>query len=397
MTQKRVLKKLFFLLLVFFISAVIVVCVAEIGMRIFMKTNPSELFVQREEYFPYLACLPTKGLANPDKKYVGYNRKGWLYQYKGKQTISYVGQRYHFMFHDKEREALNQDNYRIFFLGGSAAAGIGTTGPARYFEILEKAIDRPYSVKTVPAAFPGINSVHENILFHLLLLPNNPDFVVIFDGFNDVGLVPMFQCRPGDPAATSIFYGLKHNVFFNARLWLAVRSRLYATLALRSLIADISEYQEMLCNDKKFRNALMTSITNIYLDNVEQMIESCRLRNIEVLYVLQPSPDLLIMRRDQGEFSIKDSSYAEFVNRTTKTPGGLLRPADFIAQTYEHIINEIHKRPIIKECFIDISEEFDLNSFIDFVHLNKNGQKILAKELLPYLEKKIPAQLPANR
>lgn len=63
-----------------------------------------------------------------------------------------------------------------------------------------------------------------------------------------------------------------------------------------NLFSDRFKFQKFIDRYIKNPNDLILheeSIVNVYLTNVEQMIVSCKLRNIPVLYVLQPSLDML--------------------------------------------------------------------------------------------------------
>lgn len=380
----------FFLIMV--LSIIVSVVILEIWARYKSHgSNVSPPILSERNYYPYLENIKLYNTSNEVIKEAGYTKGRSLYQYKQEKQLKYAGERFEAVFQDRYADAKDLDSYRIFFIGGSVASGVGAGPKERYFEVMETMIHKPYSVKMIPAAIPAITSSQENILFHLTVLPNKPDFVVIFDGWNDVNHSAMFSIRPGDPPRMSALYSRHYSIFYNFQLYLASISKLYEKILVTGVRKDMKAYRKYLIDNDNFRNKLMESIVNVYLTNVEQMIVSCKLRNIPVLYVLQPSLDTLFRLHSKYADKEEKNKVKEEIKRIDNSnPWASDRFPDFIADTYERISEEIARRPLIMEHFVDLQDAISVKLFIDPVHFDERGHRQFAKALLPYIEQHLP-------
>ena len=85
-----------------------------------------------------------------------------------------------------------QDNpdYRIFFVGGSTAFGVGSTSDnttiSGYLQKIFSNSYPRYNIEVVNAGIPNAYSFTEQNLIKAKLLSYDPDLLIIYDGYNDV-------------------------------------------------------------------------------------------------------------------------------------------------------------------------------------------------------------------
>ena len=91
-------------------------------------------------------------------------------------------------FRGSRLDLTDDDNYRIFFLGGSTAFGIisstdDTTIPA----LLEKKLHTDgFSVKVINAGVPSFTTRDELYYIEHHILNYKPDLIIMYDGWNDI-------------------------------------------------------------------------------------------------------------------------------------------------------------------------------------------------------------------
>lgn len=339
-------------------------------------------------YQPYLehANLPTIGPGETEPEKAGYSKARLMYQYRRNALVGSAGERFAHVFQGEEKSTADRFVDRMFVLGGSVAFGQGASGPDRYYKQLEARLGGKWRV--IPAALGAINSTQENIILHLVVLPLQPDFVVILDGWNDVVLPSLFSVRPGDPMTMSTLYQKYFHPLFNLRVALAKRSWLANKLLLRSLRLDRREFLDFLEREPKFRENLLDSAARVYVNNLETMIESCRARGIRVLHALQPSADVMLAR-EASRFT--DAEKQDYEERMSSIPWANMGLRSFIDEAYRKIELQIAARPWAKES-IGFNGELSLSQFVDPVHLNAEGQRALAAVLARHLGPRLLGQ-----
>jgi lysophospholipase L1-like esterase len=339
-------------------------------------------------YFPYLEHsnipAPGEGKSQPEKS--GYRKNRFMYQYTKKEILRHAGQRFDHIYQDKTLDAANTDLYRVFFMGNSLAYGFGIDLPNRYYSILQRDFDvKKQNIRIIPAAVSAINSTQENILFHMAVLPQKPNFVVLINGWNDVMLPAIFNIRPGDPMTMSPLYGKYDHLFFNLLIRVCQKSNLASRLVTKLLESDRKDFINLFNNDLEFRDSISQSIVNVYMHNLETIAEGCRYRGIEFLHVLQPSGDVL-WERSKDQFSHEQQK--SFLERMDDYPWAKLKLGPFLSELYSRICTEIAKKEWASDSY-DPMAAFSLDHFSDPVHLNQEGQVVLAKELEKLIEHRI--------
>lgn len=370
---------------------------AEGGVRLFGERTHDSMAAVRLNEFPYLGTLNLQpreqitagpygiyelhpagelrpSLAQRDMPgMLGYAPSGVLYQYRGGEVRS-SGEMFDGIFQHARAAVDDRRALRVFFLGASVAFGWGVADEEKYFARLEGMLQRPYPLRAIPAAIPAINTTHENVLFHLTVLPHAPDVVVIINGWNDVMHPFQFGVRPGDPYYTSQLFSRHSDLFFNLRLWLSRRSQLYGNLFSQRISAEVERFQrELMAPEAQARREqLRESIVAVYLANMRQVIESCVLRHIPVLLVLQPLPDYAKKLRGEAGYDT------------------------FLTDAYDRLRQELTTQPWAREHFVDVLEKMRPGDYLDPLHFNAGGQQQFATALQPALEQVLPASWPGR-
>jgi len=134
--------------------------------------------------------------ANEKPRPPGIGYKNEFYQYstflgyvpkKNSSGTGYHINRYHLRYDDfpEEKEA---NEIRIFVTGASVAWGHGVSQSDTYAYVLEKSLSAQYpklKIRVIIAAVGMYVSTQERIFFENIVLPLNPDIVMMFSGWND--------------------------------------------------------------------------------------------------------------------------------------------------------------------------------------------------------------------
>lgn len=332
--------------------------------------------ITKVHYLPYLEHSNFSFASSPNEvaELSGYQKNRFLYQYTKKEIQKSSADRFNFIF---QNNLINKNHaFKTFFLGNSLAYGFGVAKENKYYTLLQKEYENT-NIQIIPSAVSAINSTQENILLHTTILPNSPQLVFIINGWNDIAMPPIFGVRPGDPMTMSSLYCKYESTIFNFLLKVSKKSKIISRWITNNIIKDRNDYLALLLNDKDFQICLKDSIINILMSNLEIMIESCSKRNISVIHMLQPSADLNWKRY---KFKNSAESQISFSTRMQKYPWASLNLGGFIAEMYEAAIQEIRKKKW-SSCSYDIQDWFNLDDFLDPVHLNESGHKKMSNAL----------------
>ena len=340
-------------------------------------------------YLPYLehSNLASLGEGKTEPERAGYSRGRLMYIYKKTQLVKHAGERFQHVFHHKAERAPDTSAFRIFVLGGSAAMGHGAEVEDRYYTLLEKKLRRPYKVEVIPAGLSALCSTQSNVIFNLVVLPQKPDLVLVFDGWNDIALSSLFSVRPGDPMNISTLYRKYYHPFFNLVLALGAKSSFVEQRIVSALRKDRDEFIRHFLTNKDFAAQALQSVANVYLSNLENIVEGCRLRKVPVLHSFQPSSDLLL-ERFPGRFTeASKKSYFDRISHQAWANTGL---GPFWERAYELLERGVRAKPWA-DSSVFTHETFSIDHFLDPVHLNPDGQAHLAQRLFELIDPILPA------
>jgi len=302
---------------------------------------------------------------------------GMLPVYTFNKTVSSISDRMEFLFQDRADFVHENDNraLRIFIIGGSAAQGTGaSTNDQKYYVQLETmlATKLEQPVHVIPAAMGGYISTQERIVMDLAVLPNRPDLIIIFDGFNDAALPAIYGSRPGDPYNLGIQYEEFYTSSIISKKWLINNSHLYSYWFYSSLANTLEEYRQNILDDSNKSKIYAESTASVYLNNITQMTQECHRMAIPCLVFLQPARALTL--RNQG------------IQPTTSIDSLTLKAYDAIRKQAVDLSPEAR--------FIDITSIFDTpgqeDRFLDWVHFDDKGHQQVADIMLPIVLEVLP-------
>ena len=128
------------------------------------------------------------------------------------------------------------------------------------------------------------------------------------------------------------------------------------------------------------------------------MIDICDGLGIPIILAPQPAPDLLLKRHGEGIKETDPSRYARITERVESLPTSRFRSPSFITDGYELMLAGIQKSPRLASHFVDLQEAVALDNFIDFGHMNPDGQSQLATALAAAIRSRLPIDWsPAQR
>lgn len=185
--MRRRLEKWSFQFLVIILFTILILVSLEIGTRYFEKDFKMSPLPPIEQILP-----PARGFA----WYLGQYRFFPYLMYRAPNNLIVANGRAETNsrglrcpeFPSKKPDGV----YRIIVLGGSAAWGIGAATYEQTFSGVMRARLNGGDIKAgkievINAAQAGYNSTQELILLEEELLDYDPDFVIFFDGYNDIG------------------------------------------------------------------------------------------------------------------------------------------------------------------------------------------------------------------
>ena len=255
----------------------------------------------------------------------------------------------------------------VYVLGGSVAQGFSAEEPADTWharlEVLLRDRMKRQDLYVFNAAMGGFVSIQEKLSYHLAVAPRRASLVLIVNGYNDITIPANSAVRPGDPFQL----GLRLSQLFNDGFiwWFARHSAIAHTILQNEFNDRITEFRRHLNEDDAVFKRQADAITDIYVENMNEVLGACAARGQPCLVAVQPALSV--------------------------TAGYLGTRADDILsqermmQIYSLLLRKVAASPH-HDKFIDLTHAFDkgekLQYFSDSVHPNYAGQQVLAKALL---------------
>ncbi|MDI1287215.1 MAG: SGNH/GDSL hydrolase family protein [Reyranella sp.] len=259
------------------------------------------------------------------------------------------------------------DAVLVHVLGGSVAQGFSADEPrdtwhARLELLLRDKLDRR-DVYVFNGAMGGFVSVQERLAYHLAVAPRRASLVLIVDGYNDVTIPANSAVRPGDPFQL----GLRLSQLFNDGFiwWFARHSAIAHTLLQNEFNEHVAAYRRLLNENDAVFAKQADAITDIYVENMNEVLGACEGRGQACLVGIQPARSVTA-----AYLGVKSDD---------------ILSQERMVQLYRLLLDKVAASPH-RAKFVDLTHVFDkgekLQHYADSVHPNYAGQQVLAKALL---------------
>lgn len=278
------------------------------------------------------------------------------------------------------------DPVLIYVLGSSVAQGFSSDEKAdTWHAALERALQRQLGRRDVHifnGAMGGFVSLQDRLAYHLAVAPRPARLVLIVNGYNDLTLPANSAVRPGDPFQLGLRYS---QLFDDGFIWWLARHSAIANAVLQNEFTErITEFRRRLEDDDAVFARHAQAITDIYMENMEDVLDACVARGQACRVAIQPARALT----------------AHYIG----TNAGDVLSQKRVVQLYRSLLKKIAESRH-RDLFIDLTHVFDrgerMQHYADSVHPNYAGQQVLARALLaPALAALRSAQTvppPANR
>ena len=303
------------------------------------------------------------------------------------------------MFGNRRRELPRKQpgEVRVFLLGGSTVWGIGATREDETIaKRLEVYLGSPQAkallggtVHVYNEGVPGYYSKQELILLITKIIPfEQPDLVVVLDGFNDFAVAATDRPRI-DRIYSEVWHwneaqltrGIDRvmtpvGAFTNAVTWITVatmRSTFFGNFldqaVLRTTKFGLFARLFAVKRPQGYRASVLISARDYYLENVAMMKSVCD--GAKVRFFWFPQPVLPLKRQKTAE---EEQRYKENANLWASL-------SDFYAATIKH---EAVARFGKASFFHDISdslESFQGTAYVDPFHYSPAAQDVIAKRM----------------
>jgi len=265
-------------------------------------------------------------------------------------------------FRGNEIDSINEfDSFRIMMIGGSALFGAGMSMDDETIpNQLNKIIHETHSnVEVINAGIPGITSFQE--LYHIKnkLINFNPDMIIIYDGANDVTYKmitdPVILTDDDKKSQLKDF-----QVYFKAPV-IFYRYVVYPIINLQSSVESTNIF---ISPNKQYDDEVSRQIAFLW---EKRMTEFCKIsneKNIQSIVIIQPT-----LAHGKKELSNFEKTLWTKNIHFEKT-------FDYLIQKSENLTDCTMVRN-----FSDIFENVDDGIYFDNVHLNNEGNKIVANKI----------------
>ena len=259
------------------------------------------------------------------------------------------------------------DPVLIYVLGSSVAQGFSSEEKAdTWHAMLERALRRQLGRQDVHifnGAMGGFVSLQDRLAYHLAVAPRPARLVLIVNGYNDLTLPANSAVRPGDPFQLGLRYS---QLFDDGFIWWLARHSAIANSVLQNEFASrISEFRRRLEEDDAAFARHARAITDIYLENTEDVLDACVARGQTCRVAIQPARALT----------------AHYIGTNANDVLSQKRVVALYQSLLKKVAESRHR-----DLFIDLTHAFDrgerMQHYADSVHPNYAGQQVLARALL---------------
>ena len=259
-------------------------------------------------------------------------------------------------FRGEEFTREKSDNvYRIFIVGGSSTFGYGSSGDEYTIPGQLGTIFKDRNVEVINSGIGGATSFEEKYLIEKNIVNLEPNMIIIFDGGNDV--------RYDQPSLKNYSDQKEKNPlkFGNYKFY-------------RTPFVIWENFLRFNHDDSKIPSSKIIQLDDVpitanWKHNVLDICNISNKNNITTVVLIQPllGSGTKILAQDESEF---------FNNDREKFTRNLKRLNDLSESSHdlEEICSDVHD---LRDIFKDINEPV----FLDDIHLNENGNYLVAKRI----------------
>ena len=259
------------------------------------------------------------------------------------------------------------DPVLIHVLGSSVAQGFSSEEKAdTWHAALERTLRLQLGRQDVHifnGAMGGFVSLQDRLAYHLAVAPRPARLVLVVNGYNDLTLPANSAVRPGDPFQL----GLRYSQLLDDGFvwWLARHSAVANAVLQNEFTSRISEFRRKLEEDDAVFARHAQAITDIYMENMEDVLDACVARGQACRVAIQPARALT----------------AHYIG----THASDVLSQKRLVQLYKSMLTKVAESRH-RDLFIDLTHVFDrgerMQHYADSVHPNYAGQQVLARALL---------------
>jgi lysophospholipase L1-like esterase len=263
-------------------------------------------------------------------------------------------------------ECTEKDAAAVFVLGGSVAQGFSASSPeATWHGVLEGMLRAKLQKKDIylfDAAMGAFFSLQEKLAYYLAVVPRKGDAILLLNSYNDLVIPANAGTRPGDPFQLATRFS---QFFGNGFVWwLAKHSAIVNSLVQAEFVRHAVAYRKQLDEDDGVFSQYAGAVTDIYMENMGEVLDDCDARHKSCLVAVQPNRALTAAHIG--------ADYNDIISQKR------------VKQLYDLLFTKIEKSAH-RSSFIDLTHVFDsaekIKFYADEVHPNDHGQRLLAEML----------------
>ncbi|MBR9831817.1 hypothetical protein GYB57_06700 [bacterium] len=272
-------------------------------------------------------------------------------------------------------------NFNIYFLGGSTTACFEVVDSLKFVNLVQRSLAMNYqlNVNTFNAGYPGNSSLSSYNKLVNVILPQQPNMVVLMHNFNDLAIM-LYQ---GDYWSTKVMRGKvrrkveilrdKSQVAYLAYLENKKIEPLYKLKeGLNGIFSVFNSTEKEWHNNKQNPNEIdIQQLESDFKSSLITFIRTCRIYNAEPVLMTQ------------ANFLIKDPPVNSLVHQYAKNimqgSGYDYHKIQMLYTNLNQIIKDLANQENVT--LIDLEKKVPKKStyFLDLVHLNQRGSQLVAE------------------
>jgi lysophospholipase L1-like esterase len=255
------------------------------------------------------------------------------------------------------------NDYRIIIIGGSTVFGSGLSNDKQTIPYeLNKIFDKKYTnVEVINAGISSITSFEELYHFKEKLIHLKPDLMIFYDGHNDVE-----YRKTSDPEILNIENELKIKDFQKYLRSPVVIYRYVLLPIIDSQTENVMDINNSIntTNSNSYNFQLSNSITSLWHKHITEFCEIAKNEQIKSIVIIQPS-----LNQNKKPLSEYEKNIYVKDNHTKKTFDMLIQKSDSLTNC-----SKVYD-------FTNVFENTFSGVYVDSVHLNNYGNKIIAEKI----------------